>query len=296
MYELPYNLNEEDDLPTRVMKAVGERPIVLEPLPGALVAEVYHATFRDGTSVVVKYDPEPEARLDIEAEMLRNLRTPEVIPVPDVYHASRHLLIEELIEGDHLQPAAHDDAGRLLAALHQVTSPEAGLGGETLNGSILLPSPWTSSWIEFYLEHRLTFAADLARDGGQLPDSYWERVQTLVSRMDRLVEDPPACALLHGDVWDANVLSRGDTVAAFIDPSTCFGHPELELAYMSLFGRFGDADAPIFRAYHDINPIAPGFWETRRYVYGVYPALIHVVYFGERFLPLLDEFRTRSDF
>ncbi|HEU0163584.1 MAG TPA: fructosamine kinase family protein, partial [Thermomicrobiales bacterium] len=245
MYELPYNLNEEDDLPTRVMKAVGDRPIALDPLPGALVADVYRATFADGTEAVVKYDAEPEARLDIEAEMLRNLRTPDVIPVPDVYHASRHLLVQELIPGDHLHPEEHEDAGRLLAGLHAVTSPEAGLGGETLNGSILIPSPWTSSWIEFFREHRLGFATDLARDRSQLPAPYWERIQTLAMRLDQIIEEPDACSLLHGDVWDANVLSRGSRVAAFIDPSTCFGHPELELAYMSLFGGFGDADAPI---------------------------------------------------
>ena len=292
MNTLPYNLNEEDDVPTLILKAIGSRPVTVDELSGGMIGTVYKATFADGTAVVAKHNPAPDARLDIEAEMLRNLRTPDVIPVPDVLSESRHLLIQELIPGVHLEPVAHADCARLLAGLHEVVSDQAGLGGTTLNGSLPIPSPWTDSWIAFFREHRLLFTADAACDRGRLTPEFQERAHRLAERLDDLLVEPDACSLLHGDVWSANVLSVGNRVSGFIDPSTCYGDPELELAYMSLFGGFGDAGSEMFATYHALRPIPPEFWQIRRYVYATYPALMHVLYFGERYEPLLDRILT----
>lgn len=291
MYELPYNLNEPDDLPTLIRKAVGTVPSNISELDGGMIGQVYRLDFPDGAVLVAKHNPAPDARLDIEAEMLRHLRTPDVIRVPDVLFESRHLLIQEMIPGVHLEPSAKGDACRMLAALHEVTSPRAGLGGTTLNGSLEIPSSWTDSWIDFFRDHRLRFTAVVARENGNLLPEHWERAHLLAERLDDLLIEPEACSLMHGDVWSANVLSLGDHVTGFIDPSTCYGDPELELAYMSLFGEFSDET---LQSYAAIRPLAPEFWSTRRYVYAVYPALMHVLYFGDRYVPLLDAMLTKS--
>lgn len=291
MYELPYNLNEPDDLPTLIRKSVGIAPSHISELEGGMIGQVYRLDFADGTTLVAKHHPAPDARLDIEAEMLRQLRTPDVIRVPDVLFESRHLLVQEFIPGSHLDPSAQADACKLLAALHEVTSPQAGLGGTTLNGSLEIPSPWTDSWIEFFRDHRLRFTADAARESGNLSPECWERSHALAERLGDVLIEPTTYSLMHGDVWSANVLSIEDRVTGFIDPSTCYGDPELELAYMSLFGEFSDET---LQSYAAIRPIAPEFWSSRRYIYAVYPALMHVLYFGDRFVPLLDEMLTKS--
>lgn len=287
-YLLPYNLlDETDDLPTLILKVLGARPTALHSLAGGMFGTVHRAEFADGTqpSLVVKHNPEESSRLDIEAEMLRALRLPDVVRVPDVLFASPSLLIMECLEGNHLQPTAHADAGRQLAKLHDVTSPQAGLGTTTLNGTLPLPSPWTDSWIAFYRDHRLLHAANLTAH--RLPDGYFERIERLAERLGDLLIEPEACSLLHGDVWSANVLSQGDSVTGFIDPSTCYGDPEMELAYATHFGNLGEA---FLNAYTAIRPLSPGFTELRAPIYAIYPALVHVYYFGDRFLPKLDGF------
>lgn len=288
-YALPYSLVEDDDLPTLIAKATGSRPTALEPLAGGMVGTVHRATFADGDELVVKHAPDDDARLDIEAEMLRALRLPDVIRVPDVLFASPSLLVLEHLPGEHLQPAAHADAGRQLARLHEVTSPQSGFGGTTLNGTIELASPWTDSWIAFYRDHRLRFAARVA--GPRLPAGVAERIERLSERLDDLLTEPDAASLLHGDIWPANVLSSGDRVTGFIDPSTCYGHPEMELAYATTFGNLG---ADFLNAYTAMRPFAPGFQERRAPIYALYPALIHLHYFGDRFLPTLDRLLTDS--
>ena len=83
-----------------------------------------------------------------------------------------------------------------------------------------------------------------------------------------------------------NVLSLGDRVTAFLDPSACYGDPELELAYVDAWQSFGQA---FWDAYTAVRPIDAGFQRVRRHVYALYPLLMHVYYFGDRFLPKLSE-------
>ena len=84
-------------------------------------------------------------------------------------------------------------------------------------------------------------------------------------------------ALIHGDVWTTNVLARAGRITAFLDPAIYYADPEIELAFIGLFGTFGRA---FHEAYHSLRPIAPGFFEERRDLYNLYPLLVHVRLFG----------------
>jgi fructosamine-3-kinase len=66
-------------------------------------------------------------------------------------------------------------------------------------------------------------------------------------------------------------------IAGFIDPAIHWAHPEIELAFGTLFGPFGEA---FFARYRDMAPLAPGFFEARRDLYNLYPLLVHVQLFG----------------
>ena len=68
-----------------------------------------------------------------------------------------------------------------------------------------------------------------------------------------------------------------ERIAGFIDPAIHWAHPEIELAFGTLFGPMGDA---FFRRYTEIAPLAPGFFEARRDLYNLYPLLVHVQLFG----------------
>src|SRR3712207_7848333 len=50
-----------------------------------------------------------------------------------------------------------------------------------------------------------------------LPSEDLERVERLAGRLDEHLEEPERPSLVHGDVWTANVLARGDRIAAFLD-------------------------------------------------------------------------------
>ncbi|MFU8867929.1 fructosamine kinase family protein [Natronococcus sp.] len=247
-------------------------------LEGGQIGSVHRVGLADGSSVVAKTGETP---LEVEAFMLQFLATESELPVPDVYQADADLLVLEHVAGttDH-GPAVARDAADHLARLHGVEAEAVGFERDTLTGPVRQPNPWTDSWIDFYREHRLAHVAELALESGSLSPSLAKRLEILYSGLEDLLSEPAAPALIHGDVWTTNVLSRDGEVTAFLDPATYYAHPEVELAYVDWTGTFG---GEFFERYRERRGIEPGFFERRRYVYRLYPLLVHVHLFGGRY-------------
>ncbi len=267
---------------TKIEATLGQRPGRLQPLSGGCIGEVYSTELADGTRVVVKCDQHAQPRLDIEGYMLRYLAEHSTLPVPAVLHSEPALLIMEFAEGDsQFSGLAQQHAAELLAALHAVRGPAFGLERNTLIGSLHQPNPWTGSWVTFFREQRILAMGEEARRAGTLPPRMLSRLESFAARMDDFIDEPAHPSLLHGDVWTTNVLARGGKITAFIDPAVYYGHPEIELAFTTLFGTFG---SPFFERYQQLRPLAPGFFERRRDIYNLYPLLVHTRLFGGGYL------------
>jgi fructosamine-3-kinase len=257
----------------------------LRPLHGGMVGQVFRAELADGRAVVAKVSG-PDGTLDIEGYMLRYLAQYTTLPVPDVLYSEPTLLLLTFVEGgSHFSEAAEHHAASLLAALHAHTAPAFGLERDTLIGPLHQPNPWTPSWIAFFRDHRLRHMARLAANSGRLPVSMLARIDRLAQRLDDLLEEPAQPALIHGDIWATNVLAVADHITAFLDPAIYYAHPEIELAYITLFNTFG---ARFFEHYHALRPIEPGFFEVRRDIYNLYPLLVHVCLFGGGYVGSVD--------
>ena len=271
----------------------GIEPRACAPLAGGCVGEVYRVSAA-GRDVVVKVDRRSRPLLDIEGRMLRCLAEHSSLPVPGVLLAEPDLLVMEFVEGEsRFNRAAQEHAARLLAALHGVEAPAFGLGWETLIGGLPQPNPWTPSWIDFFRDARLLHMADRALAEGVMPAPLHRRLRAFAERLGDWLEEPERPALLHGDVWTTNVLARDGRVTAFIDPAVYYGHPEVELAFITLFNTFGDS---FFDAYHALRPIRPGFFELRRDIHNLYPLLVHARLFGSSYLDGVERVIARLGF
>jgi fructosamine-3-kinase len=265
-----------------VEEYLGERLLSARPMGGGCIGEVYRVELEGGAPLVAKVDRKSASHLEREAYMLRYLGENSDLPVPQVFHGSETLLLMEYVEGSsRFSDGAERHAAELLAALHGISADAYGHERDTLIGSLDQPNLWTGSWIEFFREQRLLYLARVAHEAGRLPRGDLETILRLAERLDDYLEEPERPSLVHGDVWSANVLAKGDSITAFLDPAIYHADPEVELAFISLFDSFGDA---FFERYAEIRAISDGFFEERRDLYNLYPLLVHVYFFGGGYL------------
>lgn len=263
------------ELTARIASALGEQVGAVHALAGGCVADVVRADLVGGGRVVVKHGG---GGFGVEAMMLRTLAARSTLPVPAVLHDEPDLLILEHIEHDGAAgPGAEHHAADLFAALHAVRGPAFGFETDTLIGPLSQPCPPTASWVEFFADQRLAHFGAVARSGGSITESCHDRLRRLAGRLGEVLDEPEHPSLIHGDVWGGNVLCHRGRVAACIDPAIYYAHPEVELAFITLFSTFG---AAFFERYHELQPIRDGFFETRRHVYNLYPLLVHAILFG----------------
>lgn len=261
-------------LAARIEAVCGRRVAGTRALSGGCVGEVLLVGLADGGRLVAKLGP----GLEPEGWMLEFLARNTALPVPAVVHADDDLLLMEHVEASGgLSAAGEAQAAELLAALHGLTWHSFGLERDTVIGGLHQPNPPTARWLDFFRDHRLLFMAHEAHRAGRLPKAVLAGVEALAGRLERWIDGPEAPGLIHGDCWGGNVLARNGRAAAFIDPALHYADPEIELAFGTLFGTFGDA---FFRRYEELRPIKPGFWEARRDLYNLYPLLVHARLFG----------------
>jgi fructosamine-3-kinase len=273
-----------------ITRAAGARPERLSPLSGGCVGDVYKVVLADGRTLVAKVG-DPGSGLALEGFMLDYLDRAG-LPVPKVVHADDRLLLMTWIENDgRLTEAAQAHAAEVLARLHDVTQPAYGFERDTVIGGLPQPNPASERWRPFFRDHRLLFMARQALDAGRLPKRLMARIETLAGRLERWLTEPARPSLIHGDLWTGNVLCRNGRVVGFVDPAIYYADPEIELAFSTLFGTFGE---PFFRRYRGLRPIRAGFFEERRNLYNLYPLLVHVRLFGGSYVGSVE--RTLAAF
>jgi fructosamine-3-kinase len=289
-------MSSQADLSQAIATALnGPPPLQLTALHGGCVGEVYRATLGPDhplgqPAVVVKVDHSAEPVLGIEGQMLRYLQTHSQLPVPTVYANSPHLLIMEWLDGEpnRLSVTAQEEAAEHIAALHQVRGAYFGFEWDTVIGGQPQPNPQSTHWIPFFAQYRIAAMAAAAYEAGALPLTVRVRLEQFAERAAQWLAEPPHPSLLHGDLWGGNILTRnkGRQICGYIDPAIYYGHPEMDLAFSTMFGTF---DTPFFNRYQEINPVEPEFFQLRRDLYNLYPYLVHVRLFGSSYVPPIEQ-------
>ena len=264
-------------LPAELVDGLGVTTVT--PVHGGDIARSYRLETPNGR-LFAKTHPDPQpAMFAREAAGLRTLRAAGAVAVPDVVRETPSGLVLEWIDIGPRTPAAEGAFGAELAALHRVTGPRFG-GVDGAPGGYLGSQPvdltTTERWSEFFVDRRVRPLAWRAVELGRLDPAAVELVERVAGRADELCGPPEPPALLHGDLWGGNRLVDGRGVNWLIDPAVYWGHREVDLAMMQLFGGFA---ASTFESYDEAFPIAPG-WRERVHWYQLPPLLVHAILFG----------------
>lgn len=239
-------------------------------LAGGSLVEVLRVRFDDGREAVVKGGGAPQR----EARMLRAIRA-RGVPAPEVIAVDAAVLVMTVATDRGTLDAAWRDLARVLTALHVPPREAIPYGWEEDDafGPLAIPNAAAGEWPTFWAERRLLAHA------ARLPADLARRVERLAVDLPNRLPARPTPSLLHGDLWTGNVLADGPRVSALIDPACYHGHAEVDLAMLTLFGAPG-------AAFWDAYPVQAG-WPEHRPIYQLWPAIVHLLLFGEAYRPMV---------
>lgn len=251
--------------------------IEMTPIGGGDINHALKLRTTDG-DFFMKYNDTSQfpMMLNLEAQGLKTISTKGGFLTPEVI-AKGEAGTEQFLILAWVESTNHHDwelFGSQLARMHQSTQESFGFEIDNYIGSIQQFNDAFDRWVEFYIVMRLDYMLELAFNKGALPKEMTLSFQRLYAKLDDYIpkESP---ALLHGDLWSGNFINSEKGIY-LIDPAVYYGHREMDLAMMHLFGGF---DATLFESYHRSFALENG-WKERLDLHQLYPLLVHVNLFG----------------
>ena len=266
-----------------------EESFITARLSGGDINEVFRAT-GDHHDFVIKFNSSERfpAMFEKEAEGLHYLAATETIATPEIDQAGELLdkqyLIMSYVEGGFRSVEFWRNFGHHLAALHKSRSGFFGLESSNYIGSLKQVNAPTKSWEEFLITQRFQPMIKMATDAAIIGNNEVRLFEKFMDHIDELWPDEPP-ALIHGDLWSGNFIPAANNHPVLIDPAVYYGHREMDIGMMHLFGGF---DPSLFNAYNETYPLEPG-WQDRIPYNQLYPLLVHVNLFGRSYWSSIKE-------
>ena len=258
-----------------------DRIISVKPVSGGSINDSFKLA-TDAGHFFIKMNSASQYPGMFEAEVkgLELLEAPGVIRIPrpvlcTKYGDNAYLIMEFIDEGGE-GGNSWKKFGKQLADMHRQSHSGFGLDHQNYIGSLEQSNNLKNTWAEFFAAERIEPQLKLATS--YFSASERQLFEGLLSRVDQLVPvEPPS--LVHGDLWSGNYLFDEQAEPVLIDPAVYFGHREMDIGMMQLFGGFSP---DLFAAYNEHYPLESG-WRERVDLHNLYPLLVHVNLFGSSY-------------
>ena len=241
-------------------------------------------TLDNNESFVVKYYVIKNKQFNsIESETKSLLYLLEKFPrtFPSIKFFSKDLLITEYIEhNDNKNDKYQELLSKEILKLHSVNSTNYGFEFHSQIGGLKQDNSYSSNWINFFGEQRLNMIFELINQNSAMPRDINKLIEKLLRDLGNRIPKNPKPRLLHGDLWEGNILFHKNNFVGFIDPGIYFGHNELELAYLTWFKYVDDTFLEIYS--NTIN-IHKSYLEYEP-IYQLYFSLLNVYLWDKKYI------------
>jgi fructosamine-3-kinase len=257
----------------------GDGASELTLLTGGVVNTVWLVRRDDQEEFVLKTtEGVPDGLFAAEAAGLEALRVRGGLRTPRVLgFGSTWLRLEALSTELPATDTFWEQAGRAIAALHEVRGERFGWDSDGWLGILPQYNRWYDDGHAFFAEQRLLRYVIEPKADAVLTAEDRAALERLCARLPEIVPaDPPS--LTHGDLWHNNVVATAQGEPAFIDPAVSWTWPEVDLSMMYCADH---SPARFFDAYQEIRPLERG-WRERMPVLFLREMLSTLAHEGDR--------------
>ena len=202
---------------------------------------------------------------------------------PRIINNNDYLVIMSFIDNNNNQPSKiNDDLLEAIISLHSNNSINYGFDFDTQIGGLRQINSYSKNWAEFYRDKRLYYIFDLINKKQPMNSDINTKINLLLKKIDNFIPNKPKPSLLHGDLWEGNILFKNKKFTGFIDPGSFYGHNELEVSYLRWFDpRFIDKN--FLNRYNDYISIDKYYLEYEP-IYQLYYSLLNVYLWDRSFV------------
>ena len=155
---------------------------------------------------------------------------------PSIVNYDDKFLIMSFIDNNNDQPEqTKDDLLNAIISIHSNRSTNYGFSFDTQIGGLKQINSESKNWQEFYTYKRLYYIFDLINKNKPMDKAINTKIDLLIKKINNFIPKNPKSSLLHGDLWEGNILFKNKKFVGLIDPGSFYGHNELEVSYLRWF-------------------------------------------------------------
>ena len=239
----------------------------------------------DNNKFIVKYNVKTQGSfnaIESEAENLKYLN--KIFNFfPKFINSNKNCLIIEYFENDGNKPTDTNlDFLESIIKIHNISNNLYGFEFNTQIGALEQSNEFENSWTNFYSNKRLGPIFELANNKENLGNFINKKINYILKNIKNFIPENPTPQLLHGDLWEGNIIFDNKNFIGFIDPGSFFGHNEMEVAYLRWFNP-SFIDSNFLEKYNDYIKLDKNYLDYE-IIYQIYYALCNVALWDRSYI------------
>ena len=239
----------------------------------------------DNNKFIVKYNLISQGGFNAIESEAKNLQYLNKIFnfFPRLINSNKNYLIIEFFENNGNKPTNTNlDFLESIIKIHNISNNLYGFEFNTQIGAFEQSNKFENSWTNFYSNKRLGPIFELANNKENLGDFINKKVNYILKNIKNFIPENPTPQLLHGDLWEGNIIFNNKNFIGFIDPGSFYGHNEMEVAYLRWFNP-SFVDSKFLDKHNDYIKLEKNYLDYE-IIYQLYYALCNVALWDRSYI------------